>query len=199
MKNFEARYYSLPKTELHIHLEGSIRTRTILDIAREYKLNLPAYEAAELDGHLKVHDQMRDLHAVLEAFAIFQDSITSPAVVERIAWEMFEDAIRQNIRLFEVRFSPDWAFSGHNLDWDAALDGLLRARRRAERQFDMAIGYIAITSRSLGPDSCARTVDWAIRHKEHIVGIDLADSEVDFPVREFVGPVMKAREAGLKF
>ena len=106
----------------------------------------------ELDRHVKVLDQMRDLEAVLEAFAIFQNSITSPKVVERIAWELFEDAARQNIRLFEVRFSPDWAFRGHNLDWDEALEGILRAKERAEREFDMAIGLIAITSRSLGPE-----------------------------------------------
>ena len=198
MKNFDPRYNSLPKTELHIHLEGSIRTATILDIAKEYGLSLPAYEEAELDRHVKVREQMRDLHAVLEAFAIFQNSITSPQVVERIAWELFEDAHRQNIHLMEVRFSPDWAFSGHNLDWDAALEGLLNARARAEREFDMAIGFIAITSRSLGPDSCRRTVDWAIRHRGHILAIDLADSETDFPVREFAAPVGRAREAGLK-
>lgn len=198
MKNFDARYNSLPKTELHIHLEGSIRTATILDIAKEYGFSLPAYEEAELDRHVKVREQMRDLHAVLEAFAIFQNSITSPRVVERIAWELFEDAHRQNIHLMEVRFSPDWAFSGHNLDWDASLEGLLNAKARAERDFDMAIGFIAITSRSLGPDSCRRTVDWAIRHRGHILAIDLADSETDFPVGEFAAPVRRAREAGLK-
>ncbi len=43
-----------------------------------------------------------------------------------------------------------------------------------------------------------KTVDWAIRHREHILGIDLADSERDFPLREFVRPVWKAKDAGLK-
>lgn len=198
MKNFDPKYNSLPKTEIHIHLEGSIRTQTIIDIAREYNLKLPSYEADELDKHVKVYDQMTNLEAVLKAFAIFQNSITSPKVVERIAWELFEDSAKQNIRLFEVRFSPDWAFSGHNLDWDACLEGLLRAKARAEKEFDMAIGFIAITSRSMGPQSCVKTVDWAIRHKEHIPAIDLADSERDFPLREFVPPVLKAKEAGLK-
>jgi adenosine deaminase len=198
MKNFDPRYNEIPKTEIHIHLEGSIRTRTILEVARAYGLQLPTYEVSQLNTHVKVYEQMRDLHAVLEAFAIFQNSITSPEVIERIAWELFEDAARQNIRLFEVRFSPDWAFSGHNLNWDAALEGLLRARARAEQELDMAVGYIAITSRSLGPDSCRRTIDWAIRHKGHIAGIDLADSETDFPIQDFAGHVLRGREAGLK-
>ena len=198
MKIFDSRYNDIPKIEIHCHLEGAIRTQTILDIAREYNLHLPSYDVDELDKHVKVLDQMRDLHAVLEAFAIFQNSIASPAVVERIAWELFEDSARQNIKLFEVRFSPDWAFHGHNLDWDEALEGILRAKERAERQYDMAIGLIAITSRSMGPGSCAKTVDWSIRHRDHILGIDLADSERDFPLREFLPPVRKAEEAGLK-
>jgi adenosine deaminase len=198
MKNFDPRYNDIPKTEIHIHLEGSIRTQTILDIARDYKLDLPSYKADELDKHVKVYEQMRDLAAVLEAFAIFQNSITSPEVVERIAWELFEDSAKQNIRLSEVRFSPDWAFHGHNLDWDACLDGLLRAKERAERELNMAVGYIAITSRSMGVESCVKTVDWAIRHKDHIIGVDLADAEDLFPIQMFARPVLKAKDAGLK-
>ena len=198
MKYFDSRYNELPKTEIHIHLEGSIRTQTIIDIAQEYSLVLPAYEVSELDKHVKVYDQMRDLGAVLEAFAIFQNSTTSPEVVERIAWELFEDSAKQNIHFTEVRFSPDWAFHGHDLNWDACLDGLLRAKERAERELDMAVGYIAITSRSMGPESCVKTVDWAIQHKEHIVGVDLADAEDLYPIHDFAQPVLNAKEAGMK-
>jgi len=198
MKNFDPKYNDIPKTEIHIHLEGSIRTQTIIDVAKEYNLNLPAYEASELDKRVKVYDQMRDLQAVLDAFDIFQRSIASPEVVERIAWELFEDAARQNIRLFEARFSPDWAFHGHNLNWDACLEGLLSAKERAEKEFDMAIGCIAITSRSMGAESCVRTVDWAIRRRDHIQAVDLADGEKIYPMNDFVKPILKAKDAGLK-
>jgi len=161
-------------------------------------LKLPAYQVDELNRHVKVYDQLHDLQAVLEAFKIFQDSMVSPSAVERIAWELFEDSARQNIKLFEVRFSPDWAFHGHNLDWDACLEGLLRAQQRAERELDMVIGIIAITSRSMGADSCVRTVDWAIRHRQHIQAVDLADGELLYPMSDFIRPMRKAREAGLK-
>lgn len=198
MKNFDPKYNDIPKTEIHCHLEGAIRTQTIIDVAREYNISLPAYEVDELDKHVKVLDQMRDLQAVLEAFDIFQRSITSPAVFERIAWELFEDCAKQNIKLFEVRFSPDWAFHGHDLDWDACLEGLLRAQERAEKEFDMAIGIIAITSRSMGADSCVKTVDWAIRHSDHIQAVDLADGEMIYPMQDFIKPILKAKDAGLK-
>ncbi len=198
MKSFDPLYNHLPKAELHCHLEGAIRTETIIDLAHEHNLSLPAYEVAALNPHVKVYHQLKDLQAVLEAFAIFQNSIASPAAVERIMFELCEDAARQNVKLFEVRFSPDWAFSGHRLDWDTALESLLRAKTRAENQFGMAIGLIAITSRSLGVGSCEKTVDWAIRHQEVILGIDLADAEREHPIREFARPVLRAKEAGLK-
>ena len=104
MKNFDPKYNEIPKTEIHIHLEGSIRTQTIIDVAKEHNLQLPAYEVSELDKHVKIYEQMSSLQAVLEAFAIFQNSIASADVVERIAWELFEDSAKQNIKLFEVRF-----------------------------------------------------------------------------------------------
>jgi len=198
MKNFDPQYTDIPKTEIHIHLEGAIRTQTIIDVAKESNLKLPAYEVSELDKHVKVYDQMQSLEAVLKAFDIFQNSITSPEAVERIAWELFEDSAKQNIKLFEVRFSPDWAFYGHNLDWDACLEGLLRAKARAEKEFDMAIGYIAITSRSMGAESCVKTVDWAIRNKQYIQAVDLADGERFYPMQDFVKPILKAKDAGLK-
>ncbi len=198
MKNFDSKYNDIPKAEIHCHLEGAIRTQTLIDIAREFNLKLPSYEASELDQHVKIHDQLRDLETVLAAFGFFQNSITSPAIFERIAWELFEDCAKQNIKLFEVRFSPDWAFHGHNLNWDLCLEGLLGAKARAENEFDMAIGIIAITSRGLGAESCIKTVDWAIRHRQHIQAVDLADGELLYPMSNFVKPIMKAKDAGLK-
>jgi adenosine deaminase len=198
VKCFDPKYNSISKIELHSHLEGAIRTQTIIDVAREYNLKLPAWDITRLDPHVKVLDQLRDLKAVLEAFGIAQQTIASPAVVERIAWEMFEDAAAQNIKLLEVRFSPDWAFSEHKVNWDEALTALVRAKNRAAKQLGLAIGFIAITSRTRGAASCEKTVDWAIRWKHHIHGIDLADGEADHPIRDFAHPVLRAKDAGLK-
>ena len=107
MKIFDPKYNLIPKVELHCHLEGSIRTQTILDLARQHNLNLPAWDAATLEGHVKVREQMHDLQAVLEAFAIFQESLVSARAMERITYELLEDAHHQNIQLLEIRFSPD--------------------------------------------------------------------------------------------
>lgn len=198
MKNFNPKYNDLPKTEIHVHLEGAIRTKTILDIANQHGFDLPAKDVERLNPHVKVYEQWESLDAVLKAFNIAQNCMASPHAVERIAREFFEDSALQNIVLLEVRFSPDWAFRAHNVDWDAALDGILQAKSEAESAYGMAIGLIAITSRGMGVESCAKTVDWAIRHREVIHGIDLADSEAQHPIHEFKYHMLRAKEAGLK-
>src|SRR5919112_109135 len=63
MKNFDPKYNNIPKTEIHCHLEGAIRTQTIIDVAKEYGLKLPSYEVDELDKYVKVYDQMQSLGA----------------------------------------------------------------------------------------------------------------------------------------
>lgn len=198
MKIFNPLYNQIPKVELHCHLEGSIRTSTILDNARRFNLDLPTTDPFALDRIIKVREQMKDLQSVLNAFRIFQDSLASIESVGRITYELCEDAARQNIRLLEIRFSPDWAFSGHLLDWDQALEAILQAQASARADFGLVSGLIAISSRGLGVASCEKTVDWAIRQKGSILGIDLADDEQRHPIREFLRPVLRAKDAGLK-
>jgi len=198
MKSFDPKYNEIPKIELHCHLEGAIRTQTILDLARDHPIDLPSHQLDELDDVVKIKEQLSDLQTVLDAFDIFQACMVSKEAVERITYELCEDANQQNIKLLEIRFSPDWAFSGHNLDWNLALEGIINAQERAFRDFGIHTGLIAITSRSLGLSSCVKTVDWAIRHKDVIMGIDMADNEAGYPIYNFAEPIQRAQEAGLK-
>ena len=198
MKSFDPKYNEIPKIELHCHLEGAIRTQTILELARDHPIDLPSYQLDELDDIVKIKEQLSDLQTALDAFDIFQACMVSKEAVERITYELCEDSSRQNIKLLEIRFSPDWAFSGHNLDWNLALEGIINAQERAFRDFGIHTGLIAITSRSMGLQSCEKTVDWAIRHKDAIMGIDLADNEAGYPIHNFAEPIQRAQEAGLK-
>jgi adenosine deaminase len=197
LKSFESKYNEIPKIELHCHLEGSVRTETMIDLAKDHPINLPTHKLTELDQIVKIREQLSDLKSVLRAFSIFQACMASEEAVERITYELCEDASNQNIKLLEIRFSPDWAFSGHNLDWDLALEGITSAQKRAFKDFGIYTGLIAISSRGMGLASCEKTINWATRHKDVIQGIDLADNEMEHPIHEFVHAVEKAKEAGL--
>ena len=181
------------KVELHRHLEGSLRVGTVFELAAGHGARTPQ----ELADRIEVRAPMRDLMAVLGAFDLFQRAFVSVEATERMAFEVVEDAARENVRLLELRFSPDFLCRPHGLDWDAAMEAIVRGGRRAAREHGVLLGLIAIVSRGYGVTSAERTADFALRWKHELCGFDLADDEVRFPSRLFEGPVRRVREAGL--
>jgi adenosine deaminase len=189
---------TLPKAELHRHLEGSIRLATIIDLSREAGVPLPAETPEELAAHARILEPLASLDEALKRFSIAQNSVRSPDAVRRIALEAVEDLAADGIRLAELRFSPDFLCRPGGLDWDAALDAILQGLDEAKAAGqDVAVGLIAIVSRDYGMDSARRTVEWTLRHREQFVGFDLAGSEAAYPPRMFAEVLAPIRDAGL--
>src|SRR3990170_2273369 len=140
---------------------------------------------------------MESLEAVLAFFTIAQRAFRGPEAVERIAFEAVEDLALDGVRLAELRFSPDFMCSPHDLDLDEAMEAILRGTERATLEHDVAVGLIAIFSRSYGMGSLRRTVEFALRWRERLVGFDLADEERSFPPSLYVEALAPIVEAGL--
>jgi adenosine deaminase len=187
---------ALPKVDLHRHLEGAIRLQTIIDLYREAGQPLAAETPEELAPEAQVLRPMSSLAEVLTYFAVAQGAFRDDAAVERIAFEAVEDLAHDNVRLAELRFSPEFLCKPFELDWDRAMEAILAGVERA-RDLDVAVGLIAIVSRSYGLESAERTVDFALRHREHLVGFDLADDEVNHPPAMFARVLEPLRGAGI--
>jgi len=187
---------ALPKVELHRHLEGALRLQTIIDLYREAGQPLAARTPEELAPEAQVLRPMSSLAEVLTYFRVAQEAFRDYAAVERIAFEAVEDLANDNVRLAELRFSPDFLCRPHGLDWDRAMEAILGGVQRA-RDLDVAVGLIAIVSRSYGIESAERTVDFALRHREHLVGFDLADDEINHPPAMFARVLEPVRDAGI--
>lgn len=187
---------TLPKVDLHRHLEGAVRLQTIIDLYREAGRPLDAHTPDELAPTAQVLRPMQSLADVLSYFAVVQGAFRNEAAVERIAFEAVEDLAADNVRLAELRFSPDFLCRPHGLDWEGAMEAILTGVERA-RGLDVAVGLIAIVSRSYGMGSAERTVDFALRHREELVGFDLADDEANYPPGMFVEVLRPLRDAGI--
>lgn len=187
-----------PKVELHRHLEGAVRLSTIIDLAREHGADLPADTPEELASHAQVLKPVESLEQALAVFAIAQGSFRTLDDVGRIAREAVEDLAADNVRLAELRFSPAFMCGPGGLDWDAALDavreGVDEARSGGN---DVAVGLVLIISREYGMEAAERTVAFTLRHREHIVGFDLAGPELGYPPAMFAEVLRPLRDAGI--
>ncbi|HEV8571506.1 MAG TPA: adenosine deaminase [Actinomycetota bacterium] len=187
----------LSKADLHRHLEGAIRLSTIIDIYREAGEPLPADTPDELASAAQVLQPMDSLEEVLSFFRIAQGALRSYVDIERITYEAVDDLASDNVRLAELRFSPDFMSRPAGLDWDGVMEAVLAGLERARSEHEVAVGLIAIVSRSYGMESARRTVEFAVRHREHLVGFDLADDELAWPAGRFVEVLEPLRHTGL--
>ena len=96
----------LPKTDLHCHLDGSLRLDTVLELARKQHIKLPTFDRGELFNMLYAGEAVASLDDYLRAFDITLSVMQTEDALERSAYELAEDAHRENVRYIEVRYSP---------------------------------------------------------------------------------------------
>jgi adenosine deaminase len=186
-----------PKVDLHRHLEGAIRLGTLLDLYREHGQALAETSEAELAPRAQVLEPMASLEDVLSRFTVAKGAFFDEAACERIAFEAVEDLAADNVRLAELRFSPEFLCLPHGLDWDAAMAAIARGAERASSEFDVTVGLIAIASRNYGLDSAERTAEFAWRHRDSLVAFDLAGDEQAYPPSLYVDVVAGLEGSGL--
>src|SRR4030042_5848182 len=98
--------HSLPKIDLHRHLEGSLRLNTLAEIALEHGIDLPGYDIEQLRPYVQVTDDPPDYLSFLKKFQFLHRFYTSKEAVQRVVREAIVDASNDNIRYLELRFNP---------------------------------------------------------------------------------------------
>jgi adenosine deaminase len=96
---------ALPKTDLHCHLDGSLRLPTLIELASERKITLPSQTPEGL-RELVFKDSYRDLPDYLQGFAYTSSVLRDEESLERAAFELGEDCLAEGVRYLEVRFAP---------------------------------------------------------------------------------------------
>jgi adenosine deaminase len=173
----------LPKTDLHCHLDGSLRLDTVLDLARKQGVRLPTTDRGELQAMLAAGDHVASLDDYLRAFDITLSVMQVEDALERTAYELAEDAWRENVRYLEVRYSP-LLHTREGLRPAQVVEAVLRGLRMAKRELGIRYGVILCAIRSLGPESSLRIAELCIAFKNRgVVGFDLAGSEVNNPAK----------------
>ncbi|MCD4829722.1 MAG: adenosine deaminase [Candidatus Cloacimonetes bacterium] len=171
----------LPKAELHVHLDGSLRLSTIFDLAEQQGVKLPADTPEKLAKLIVCTEKTASLDEYLRGFGVTLSVMQTQDALFRTAYELAEDAAAENIRYMEVRYSPVLHTTGGlklTQISDAVLDGLAAA----ERDFDIRTGVIICGIRNMDPASSLKLAELAVAYKHRkVLGFDLAGSELGHP------------------
>ncbi len=189
---------SLPKVDLHRHLDCSMRWSTLLEIATTLKLDFPQNPQKQ-QQHFLVTEPMTNLKAVLNKFLMAQKVLASEEILERLAFEACEDAFNDGVRILELRYAPTFISEGHaSLAFEKIHQAFLRGLYRAQKQMPMAVGLICILQRILPLAQVEAVTQFAIENRDSFIGLDLADNEEGFEPKPFAPFFDSARKAGLR-
>jgi adenosine deaminase len=170
--------HRLPKAELHNHLDGSLRPETLVDLARRAGTSLPSSDPDLVRRYMLV-DDARDLEEFIARFDTTTAVLQDPDAIERVAYEMCEDAARDNVRYLEVRYCPTLS-TQRGLSLDEVIAAELRGLARGERDFGVV----------------ARAINCGLRHWDAGVSVGIAEASVRFRDQGVVAFDLAGGEAG---
>ena len=166
----------LPKAELHCHLDGSVRPRTLLELGEEQGVAMPARDEASLRTYMIVNDA-HNLEEYLARFEVTLAVMQRASALERISYELAEDAAAEGVRYIEVRYSPVLNARG-GLSLGEAVEAPLRGLERAQRDHAIVARVIVCGIRTMAPDISLELAKLAVEYRGRgVVGFDLAGGE----------------------
>lgn len=148
----------IPKTDLHVHLDGSLRIETLIDIAKEENVQLPSYTPEGLNETV-FKTQYGSLDEYLRGFGLTGKVMQRPEHLEQIAYELAMDNAAEGVRHLEVRFAPQLHMH-EDLSFESVMRSVDRGLRNARTEINASLtedepdfdyGIIVIAMRFFSP------------------------------------------------
>src|ERR1035438_1635057 len=183
--------HSLPKAELHLHLEGSIEPTTLLELRQRHGMDGASLaEAEQLYNY-------SDFKGFLTAFKDVTGHLRAPEDYELITYRLMERLKAQNILHAEVIVSAGVCL-WRKQDFAALFEGLERGRQRGERDFGISLLWIFDAIRQFGAEKAQSVLDLAIQFRDrNVVGFGIGGDELKGPPELFHAVFARAAEHGL--
>ncbi len=177
----------LPKAELHCHLDGSLRPRTVLELARDQGVRLPTTHLGQLTRLLQAGKRTRNLADYLKIFDLTLAVMQQKEALYRTAYELVEDCAAENVRHLEVRYSPI-LHRKKRLPFEDIVDPVIAGLRDAGAKYEMSTGVIICGIRSMAPKVSMALAELAVAYKGRgVLAFDLAGQERDYPAKAHRG------------
>lgn len=171
----------LPLTDLHRHLDGNIRPQTILELAKQHNIALPAYELEALRPHVQITKNEPSLVSFLQKLDWGVAVLADLDACRRVAYENVVDVVNAGIDYAELRFSPYYMAMKHQLPVEGVVEAIVDGVQSALQSHDVDIRLIGILSRTFGENACQQELNGLLKHQDKITALDLAGDELGFP------------------
>jgi len=198
-QSIERYLQAVPKAELHVHLEGSIRPATLLTLARRNGVALPVSTVEEMRAWFR----FRNFPHFIEIYTAITRCLKTAEDYELIAYEFGAEMARQNVRYAEVTVSASTHGCSLGIAHDVYFRGLNAGRERARSDFGVEMRWVFDIVRAI-PDEAERrrraafTTEVAIESMhDGVVALGLGGNERGYPPEQFAGWFEKALSAGL--
>jgi len=173
----------LPKTDIHCHLDGCVRPRTMLELAEAQGVRLPTRNLSRLTRILQAGKRTRNLGDYLKIFEYTLSVLQEGDALYRVAYELAEDAAAENVRHLEVRYSPI-LHRRKKLAFEDIVDPVIAGLNDAGRKQGVSTGVIICGIRSLDPRYSIALAELAVAYKgKGVLAFDLAGQEKDYPAK----------------
>jgi adenosine deaminase len=189
----QAFFRQLPKTDLHVHLDGSLRLATLIELAQAQRVELPSFDPEELARAMHLGENTGSLVEYLKAFEVTLRVLQTEAALRRVARELAEDAAAENVRYMEVRYSP-MLHTQRGLRLTQVVEAVLEGLWEAKEKVGIESNVIICGIRNISPESSLEMAELAVAYKNRgVVAFDLAGAEYDHPAKHHLGSFQLVR------
>ena len=183
--------HSLPKAELHLHLEGSVTPVTLVELRRRHGKESTLAEAETLYRY-------KDFLGFLMAFKTLTEDLQTPEDYDLIGYQLMEQLKAENVVHAEVYVSVGVCLR-RKQDFEAIFEGLERGRERGERDFGVSLLWIFDAVRQFGPGAAQDVFELAAKfHNRNVVGVGIGGDEQKAPPELFRDAYAYAAARGLR-
>ncbi len=186
-------YKTLPKAELHMHIEGSFEPELMFQIAERNDIQLP-YESVEA---LKEKYDFNNLQEFLDIYYQGCAVLITEQDFYDLAWAYLLKAKEDNVVHTEIFFDPQ-SHTDRGIAFDTVINGFHRAFEDGQQQLGISYRIIACFLRHLPEQAGFDVYPDIVRHKDKIIGVGLDSSEVGHPPEKYQRLFAQAKKDGFK-
>jgi adenine deaminase len=191
VQSLEAFIRSIPKAELHVHIEGTLEPEMVFALASKAGIPLP-YSSVEA---LRAAYDFSDLQSFLDVYYAGAEVLRSEQDFYDLTWAYLRKAHEEGVVHAEIFFDPQ-THTARGVPFAVVVQGIARALEDGQQKLAISSRLILCFLRHLSAEDAQNTLEQALPYKKHIAAVGLDSSEVGHPPSKFALVFARAREQG---